>query len=120
MTPEAERILKGTAQRKLDTKDAVVPTRLFSHNQQVKFANDKAFRVLKGKTYTFEADDFGDKWQVKSLQKNCQALQVLHLKVGSQVILLKNLSIESGLVVSTCAYEICLLIFNFPDLHFFF
>ena len=104
MTSEAERILQGTAKQNLDSKDSVVPTRLFSHNTQVNQANEKAFRFLQGKTCTFEADDYGDKFAVKSLQKNCQALQMLQLKVGAQVILLKNLSIESGLVVSfpTC------------------
>ena len=100
VTPEAERVLQGTAKQNLDTKDAVVPTRLFSHNKQVNVANEKAFRFLQGKMYTFEAEDFGDKFVVKSLQRNCQAPQILQLKVGAQVILLKNLSIESGLVVS--------------------
>ena len=101
VTPVAEAILKGTAQNNLSSTDTVVPTRLFSHNQQVHIANKKAFHVLKGKLHTFEADDYGDKFVVKSLQKNCQAPQSLLLKVGAQVILLKNLSVESGLVVSS-------------------
>jgi hypothetical protein len=41
-----------------------------------------------------DAVDYGD----GSLLKNCQAPQSLTLKVGAQVILLKNLSQEEGLV----------------------
>ena len=45
---------------------------------------------LIGKEYIFKATDSGAKELVESLKKNCSAPTTLNLKIGAQVVLLRN------------------------------
>ncbi len=74
-------------------------TRLFALNESVDQYNTSALAQLPDThCITYKAIDEGQDVYLKQLQKNCQAPAVLPLKVGAQVMLLKNLSVEMGLV----------------------
>ncbi len=75
----------------------IQPTRLFSLRQEVATENEKELAMLKGDFHYFNAIDKGDKHYMDMLQKNCQAVTNLSLKVGAQVMLLKNLDVGQNL-----------------------
>ena len=71
--------------------DGVLPTRLYSINANVDVENQVELNKLPGEPIVFEAIDTGDNKDVlELLRKNSPAAQTLTLKVGAQVVLLKN------------------------------
>ena len=56
---------------------------------------------LPSEVVEYKAADEGSDDYLKQLQKHCQAPTILTLKVGAQVMLLKNLSVSTGLVNGT-------------------
>ena len=69
-------------------------TELFPTRQEVEAANSTRMRQLHGSTVTYEARDGGsivDKAQRDRLLGNCMAPEVLELKKGAQVMLIKNI-----------------------------
>ena len=80
----------------------VSPTKLFAFNDSVDAYNARALEQLPaGDTVEFRARDEGVEPHLRQLQKNCQAPAVLVLRPGAQVMLLKNLDVEAGLVNGT-------------------
>ena len=75
--------------------------RLFAYNESVDNYNMNALNRLPSEPVEYKATDEGRDIYLKQLQKNCQAPSVLTLKVGAQVMLLKNLSVGTGLVNGT-------------------
>lgn len=75
--------------------------RLFAYNESVDTYNLTALEKLPSEAVEYRAHDEGTDVYLKQLQKNCQAPGSLVLKVGAQVMLLKNLSVSSGLVNGT-------------------
>jgi ATP-dependent DNA helicase PIF1 len=73
-------------------------TKLFSTNRDVDRVNDEELGRLGGKEKVFHAHDEGPD---VGLLKGMRAPEVLKLKVGAQVMLLKNLDVSSGLVNGT-------------------
>ena len=66
-------------------------TRLFALNESVDQYNTSALAQLPDTNcITYKAIDEGQDVYLKQLQKNCQAPAVLPLKVGAQVMLLKD------------------------------
>jgi ATP-dependent DNA helicase PIF1 len=83
------------------SKNGILPTRLYPHRVDVCAQNRRRLAQLKTETHVFYAHD----WErdpkttfLKRLQDNCQAPQKLELKVGAQVMLLKNLDVDLELV----------------------
>lgn len=76
----------------------IMPTELFATRKEVAGINTQKLKKLKGPHVTYHCLDAGDKGPLASLQKNCQAVQMLELKVGAQVMLVKNLDPDLGLV----------------------
>jgi len=76
----------------------VIPTRLHSLNRCVDGVNNRHLANLPGKLHVYEAVDRGT---MTYALKACQGLVRLELKVGAQVVLLKNLSVKEGLVNGT-------------------
>jgi ATP-dependent DNA helicase PIF1 len=77
---------------------ALKPTRLFAVNAQVDRVNDEELRNCPGPARTFFAkDDATEDTFLKQLH-NLYVPERLQLKVGAQVILLKNLDATAGLV----------------------
>ena len=78
--------------------DGIRPVRLFCKNVDVDSYNNAELRKLTTplRRY-FATDEGGDSWK-QFFDKNCPAPNTLDLKVGAQVILLKNLDVAQGLV----------------------
>lgn len=76
----------------------VRPTSIFPLNRDVEHVNTKQLAACPGQPMRFVADDFGVEPHLSTLQKNCPAPAELVLKPRAQVILLKNLNQELGLV----------------------
>lgn len=83
---------------KLDTSDGIQPTHLHSRRFAVDAENRSQFRKLDTPVEKFLADDFiSDEADMKDLDKLCNAPSELPLRVGAQVMLLKNLDVPAGL-----------------------
>lgn len=79
----------------------ILNCRLFAYNESVDTYNMAALEKLPSESVEYKAIDEGSDVYLKQLQKNCQAPTSLILKVGAQVMLLKNLSVVTGLVNGT-------------------
>jgi ATP-dependent DNA helicase PIF1 len=66
--------------------------------RQLVDARQHGIAALDAEAHVFAAVDWGQEQPLRSLQANCPAPARLTLKVGAQVLLLKNLAVESGLV----------------------
>jgi hypothetical protein len=86
--------------------DNIIPTRLYAKNEKVDEENDKELQILSGQLHSFDAiDGTPQQWHAKSqtseaeplLLRDCSWPRVLHVKVGAQVMLLKNLDVRNGL-----------------------
>jgi ATP-dependent DNA helicase PIF1 len=73
------------------------PTMLASHKVQVQEENNKRLAELEGETVCFDAIDTGRPEHKLSLSSSCNAPEQLSLKIGAQVILLRNLAQTAGL-----------------------
>jgi len=79
------------------TDDGIIPTKLYATNRQVRGENKLELEKIETEARSFTASDVGDKFFIGMLQKNCTAMAELQLKVGAQVVLIKNLDVELGL-----------------------
>jgi ATP-dependent DNA helicase PIF1 len=90
-------ILQRTSMNNLEKSD-VKALQLFPKNREVDSINETALKEIKEEATVFEARDTGDYPFIDQLQKNCLAPSRLELKVGCQVMLLKNLDASRGLI----------------------
>ena len=74
---------------------------LHTTNVDVNALNLERLAKIDSPAVTYTAEEWGDEWDLKALDKNCLAPRELELKVGAQVMLLKNLEVESGLANGT-------------------
>ena len=82
-----------------DPDPRITPVTLATHNAIADAINEERLNALTSELVTFEATDWADSEQLgKTLDRNCIALKTLQLRVGAQVMLLRNLSTEEGLV----------------------
>jgi ATP-dependent DNA helicase PIF1 len=64
---------------------------LFSKNQEVNKLNEEELAELPGNSFFFYSQDKENiSGKLKDLVKNCLSPEVLELKVGAQVMLIKN------------------------------
>jgi ATP-dependent DNA helicase PIF1 len=79
-------------------EDGIVPVKLFCKNIDVDRFNQQELEKIKtpSKRY-YSVDEGGEQWK-QFFDKNCRAPSVLELKVGAQVMLLKNMDVAAGLV----------------------
>ncbi len=75
-------------------------TKLYTHNADVDRVNESIFQKLDGKTHTYSMTAKGKENLVTGLQKNCLAPMTLYLKIGTEVMFVKN-NFESGYVNGT-------------------
>ena len=78
--------------------DGIRPTLLESRNAQVDRANAAEMNKLPGEVKRFKSKDKAAGTMYEKQLQHCQAPETLELKVGAQVILLKNIDPEAGLV----------------------
>jgi len=77
--------------------DGIVPVKLFCKNVDVDNYNEMELKIVAPLKRYYSTDAGGDQW-AKFFEKNCRAPASLELKVGAQVMLLKNIDMEQGLV----------------------
>ena len=86
---------------RLNTKDqnrAIRPTILTSHNQKADYINQDELKKIPREEKVFSAEFFGDKTKIELLKKNCLAVESLHLKLGAQVMMIKNTYQKEGII----------------------
>ncbi|XP_044781053.2 ATP-dependent DNA helicase PIF1 isoform X3 [Bubalus bubalis] len=93
---EVTRQLRATAAHKVE-RDGIVATRLCTHQDDVALTNERQLQELPGEVHSFEAMD-SDPEQARTLDAQCPVSQLLQLKLGAQVMLVKNLAVSRGLV----------------------
>ncbi|XP_065212759.1 ATP-dependent DNA helicase PIF1 [Planococcus citri] len=94
VTDEIIKQLKATSLNNLE-KEGIVPTQLCCKTAEAQQINDSKLRQLEGKEYKFVAVDSHSE---KVLDEQTPVVKTLVLKVGSQVMLLKNIHVSDGLV----------------------
>lgn len=78
----------------------IPPTKLYSHNIDVEAENERELAKLPEKAFQYEMSGWGKKKLLESLAKNCLAPEILKLKKGAKVMLVKN-NPEKGYVNGT-------------------
>lgn len=78
----------------------IVPTKIYTHNIDVDTINNNYLQKISGKEVILEMKDSGSSYLVEFLKKGCLAPEKLHLKVGAEVMFLKN-NFEKGYVNGT-------------------
>ncbi|GAB1733652.1 hypothetical protein NU195Hw_g6726t1 [Hortaea werneckii] len=80
--------------RPMSFDDSLEATELFPTRNEVERANSERLSMLQGTSEIFEARDGGaivDKMQRDRLLQNCMAPEIITLKKGAQVMLIKNI-----------------------------
>ena len=92
-----ESINRSCLGRRFEDGDFIQPTTLYPHRASVDNENARQLAALEGELKIFEAHDEGQQPFLSQLQSACNAPAHLELKVGAQVVLLKNLDLKQGL-----------------------
>ncbi|MFT6107055.1 MAG: ATP-dependent exoDNAse (exonuclease V) alpha subunit [Rickettsiales bacterium] len=77
---------------------AIKPTILASHNAQVDVINQVELKKIVNSSQIFTAKFSGDSAKKDFLRKNCLATESMELKVGAQVMMLKNTYQKEGVI----------------------
>ncbi|XP_053695061.1 ATP-dependent DNA helicase PIF1 [Sabethes cyaneus] len=96
VTTEIRDRLAATSKQKIEV-EGILATQLCSHTNDADLINQSKLNNLPGEEKTYHATD-SDAYMSKQLDQQVQAPGKLTLKVGAQVMLLKNLNIAEGLV----------------------
>ncbi len=79
--------------------DPIQPTKLVSHNDQADRINKFELDKIQTNVHTFKARYKGtDQLKIEFLKKNCVAYDIIDLKIGSHVMMLRNTYAESGII----------------------
>lgn len=93
---EVTKRLLDTSKQKIET-GGILATQLCSHTNDAAIINETKLKKLDGETRVFDAQD-SDKSASKQLDGQVPAPAKLELKIGAQVMLLKNINVSDGLV----------------------
>ncbi|KAG6799794.1 ATP-dependent DNA helicase PIF1 [Apis mellifera caucasica] len=96
VTDDIAKTLKATAKQKIEN-NGILATRLCSHINEVEEINEFQLNELKGESKTYIAQD-SDQSMTKILNQQLTVPDKLILKIGAQVMLLKNINVSNGLV----------------------
>jgi ATP-dependent DNA helicase PIF1 len=78
--------------------DRPKPTFLATHHHYARSINETELSKLGGKIREYVMQDSGDKTSCEFLRKNCLASEILLLKEGTQVMMLKNTYHKDGII----------------------
>ena len=81
-----------------DNSPAIKPTVLTTHNQRADEINQQFLQQIVTEAKTFTATYKGNENKIAFLKKNCLASEALSLKVGAQVMMIKNSLQKEGVV----------------------
>lgn len=93
---EITKRLMSTSKQKIES-NGILATQLCSHTNDSNIINESKLNQLEGEERTFDAQD-SDPSYTKQLDSQVLAPAHLTLKIGAQVMLLKNININDGLV----------------------
>lgn len=96
VTEEISKRLLQTSKQTIE-KNGILATQLCSHTSDSNAINESKLSNLPGESRVFDAQD-SDSSSTKQLDSQVMAPGKLTLKVGAQVMLLKNINISDGLV----------------------
>lgn len=82
----------------VDEQQAIRPTILTTHNAKVEKINEIELKKIPREEVTHRAEFFGDMNKIEFLKKNCMAQETLKLKVGAQVMMIKNTYQKEGII----------------------
>ncbi|XP_022705464.1 ATP-dependent DNA helicase PIF1-like isoform X1 [Varroa jacobsoni] len=92
---DSAKTLISTVLNKVDG-DGILATKLSTHNVDVDALNEQFFRRLPGETKVFKSSDSVESMKI-FLDSHLPIQDVLRLKVGAQVMLVKNTKVADGL-----------------------
>ncbi|XP_053677644.1 ATP-dependent DNA helicase PIF1 [Anopheles nili] len=96
VTDEITERLRKTASQRIET-EGILATQLCSHTSEVDAINHAKLENLRSEEKIYDAKD-SDPYSTKQLDQLVPAPAKLTLKIGAQVMLLKNFNIAEGLV----------------------
>ena len=70
--------------------EGVLPTKLYTHNEDVDFINNTHLADIPGMSKIFKAKTSGDKTIIESLKKSVITQDAMALKIGAKVMFVKN------------------------------
>ncbi len=82
----------------IDKNSAIKPTILTTHNAKVEAINGEELKKIAEKEAIFSAEYFGEPSKIEFLKKNSIAQEALKLKVGAQVMMIKNTYQKEGII----------------------
>lgn len=82
----------------VDSNIAIKPTILTTHNFKVEKINELELKKIPQEEKTHKAEYFGDKFKIEFLKKNSIVAENLRLKVGAQVMMIKNTYQKEGII----------------------
>ena len=77
---------------------AIRPTILTTHNLKVEEINALELKKIPREEIVHVAEYFGEPARIEFLKKNCLAAEMLKLKVGAQVMMIKNTYQKEGII----------------------
>ncbi|MFZ9180847.1 MAG: DEAD/DEAH box helicase [Rickettsiales bacterium] len=95
--PDDQKVLQSRVNI-VDPNQVIKATILTTHNDRVERINSKFMQNISNKEFEFKADFSGDLYKIDFLKKNCLAYQHLKLKVGAQVMMIKNTYQKEGII----------------------
>ncbi|GAB5356326.1 hypothetical protein AAMO2058_000281100 [Amorphochlora amoebiformis] len=98
MTPEVIKMLNSRVKAPIRCENGIKATKLYPTKRQVIHENTGKLKELKSQTHCYQSADGGNPKYLAELMKSCPAPAQLFLKVGAQVMLVKNLDFGSDLV----------------------
>lgn len=91
-------ILDSRIWAKIENKNGIQPVQIFGYNKVVDAYNRKVLDNLAGISKTYWSNDRGEQRHIDFFNKNCPAAKKVDLKIGAQVMLVYNISVEKGFV----------------------
>ncbi len=82
----------------LDQNNIIRPTILTTHNAKVEKINNEFLKKIPSEEIIHHAKFEGNEYKIEFLKKNCLALENLKLKIGAQVMMIKNTYQKDGII----------------------